>query len=101
MIVNIITTHENGSECEIQQKMIKYSLYEKLEKVVLEKNQKIAVLNQEIEHLESLIKLKNLKIAELIKLVTIEKRSSNDNELIYAALNSRSLDTDSLMLSDE
>lgn len=64
MMINI--ENRIGDQIEItSQKMILYTLYEKLGLMLNEKNQIITILSQKNEHLENLLKLKNQRIEDL------------------------------------
>ena len=66
MTVNI--TKKVGSSYEIvPQRMILYSVYDKLEQKLEEKDQAIVTLLQKNQHLENLLNLKNLRIDDLQK----------------------------------
>lgn len=64
MTINVQT--HNGDQIElVSQKMIIYSLYENLERMLEEKHQVIQILSQKNDHLENLLKLKSERIEDL------------------------------------
>ncbi|XP_063698201.1 sperm flagellar protein 1-like [Culicoides brevitarsis] len=65
-IITINMEQRIGDHVEVTpQKLIFYNLYEKLEQVMTEKCQLIKILQQKNAHLESLLQLKNARIADL------------------------------------
>lgn len=57
---------QEGDQIEtVPQRMILYTLYENLERMLEEKNQMIQIVSQKNEHLENLLKLKSERIEDL------------------------------------